>query len=156
MTAPTPIPVSEARQQLGELLNRVRFGGESFVLTVKGKPAAMLAPIEDEPKRKKVDLLETARRIHGGTLPPRDAEARAYTDLLTGKGYEEDNHPTGDDPVIRRVNIPGDPDHGRIGLFLAYDPGHNLTRVRFQDGKQRVLPDERLEDPELNRPGRED
>ncbi|MDQ1124608.1 type II toxin-antitoxin system Phd/YefM family antitoxin [Microbacterium trichothecenolyticum] len=40
------VPVSEARGQLSELVNRVRFGGESIVLTRHGKGVAALVPIE--------------------------------------------------------------------------------------------------------------
>lgn len=40
------IPVSEARAQLSELVGRVRFGGEQFVLTRHGKGVAALVPLE--------------------------------------------------------------------------------------------------------------
>jgi len=40
------VPVSEARGQLSELVNRVRFAGESIVLTRHGKGVAALVPIE--------------------------------------------------------------------------------------------------------------
>ncbi|WZH37339.1 MAG: type II toxin-antitoxin system Phd/YefM family antitoxin [Microbacterium enclense] len=43
------VPVSEARGQLSELVNRVRFGGESIVLTRHGKGVAALVPIEQLP-----------------------------------------------------------------------------------------------------------
>ncbi|MDF2992230.1 MAG: prevent-host-death family protein [Microbacterium sp.] len=43
------VPVSEARGQLSELVNRVRFGGESIVLTRHGKGVAALVPIDQLP-----------------------------------------------------------------------------------------------------------
>ncbi len=45
------IPVTEARPQLAALVARVQYGGETFVLTRHGKPAAMLVPVERKPKR---------------------------------------------------------------------------------------------------------
>lgn len=38
--------MSEARSQLSELVNRVRFGGEQIVLTRHGKGVAALVPLE--------------------------------------------------------------------------------------------------------------
>lgn len=40
------VAVSEARGQLSELVNRVRFGGERIVLTRHGKGVAALVPLE--------------------------------------------------------------------------------------------------------------
>jgi prevent-host-death family protein len=49
------IPVTEARDQLSELVARVQYGGERITLTKHGRPAAMLVPVEQSrtgrPKR---------------------------------------------------------------------------------------------------------
>lgn len=45
----TPIAATQVQDQLGELLSRVEFGKESFVITRRGKPAARLVPVEPEP-----------------------------------------------------------------------------------------------------------
>lgn len=39
------VPVSTAADTLGELLNRVAFGGEEIVITRHDKPVAKLVPI---------------------------------------------------------------------------------------------------------------
>ena len=41
------IPVTEARAQFSELVNRVGFGKERIVLTRHGKPLVALVPAED-------------------------------------------------------------------------------------------------------------
>lgn len=46
VASPTPIAVEEARAQLGELLNRVGYGREEFVITRHGKPVARLVPVD--------------------------------------------------------------------------------------------------------------
>ena len=42
-----PIPVTEARAQFSDLVNRVGFGKERIVLTRHGKPLVALVPAED-------------------------------------------------------------------------------------------------------------
>ncbi len=41
-----PVRAETIRDLLGEYLGRVEFGGESFVITRHGKPAAKLVPIK--------------------------------------------------------------------------------------------------------------
>lgn len=43
----TEIPVTQARDQLAELVNRVAYGHERIVLTRHSKPVACLVPPED-------------------------------------------------------------------------------------------------------------
>ncbi len=45
--ADTQISMSEARQQLARLVNRVAYGGERIVLEAHGEPKAALVSIED-------------------------------------------------------------------------------------------------------------
>lgn len=39
-----PIPLAEAKSHLSELVVRAAFGGEEFLITRRGRPAAVLAP----------------------------------------------------------------------------------------------------------------
>ena len=41
------VSVAEARRRLSELLGRVRYGGETVVITRRGKPMAKLVPLDD-------------------------------------------------------------------------------------------------------------
>jgi prevent-host-death family protein len=43
----TEIPVTQARDELAELLNRVAYGHERIILTRHSKPVACLVPPED-------------------------------------------------------------------------------------------------------------
>lgn len=47
-TTPKPeeVSVSDAADRLGELVNRVAFGGETVIITRYDKPAARLVPLE--------------------------------------------------------------------------------------------------------------
>jgi prevent-host-death family protein len=40
--------VAEAKKQFSELLGRVAFGGESFLITRRGRPMARLVPVQDD------------------------------------------------------------------------------------------------------------
>lgn len=53
----TLIPSREARDRIAELLNRVAWRDETFVLTRHGKPVAKLAPVgaDDEHQKKEGD-----------------------------------------------------------------------------------------------------
>lgn len=42
----TPMKAEDVRAQLSELLNRVAFSREQFVITRHGKPVARLVPVE--------------------------------------------------------------------------------------------------------------
>jgi prevent-host-death family protein len=39
------VSVAEARQHLAEILGKVAYGGEAFVITKKGRPMAQLMPV---------------------------------------------------------------------------------------------------------------
>lgn len=43
------IGIEEARVNLGEILNRARYKGESFLIARHGEPLALLIPIESIP-----------------------------------------------------------------------------------------------------------
>ncbi len=55
---PTHIAAKEARIRFGELLERARYGGLSYIITKKGKPVARLEgllPYKRNQKNKKAD-----------------------------------------------------------------------------------------------------
>jgi len=60
------IPVSQARDQIGELLSRVRYGGERITLMRRGRPIAVLVSPAD------LELLEQL----GASREPAGAAAR--------------------------------------------------------------------------------
>ncbi|MEV5709062.1 type II toxin-antitoxin system Phd/YefM family antitoxin [Actinoallomurus sp. NPDC052274] len=63
------VPVTQARADLAELVNRVGYTGERIVLTRHGKPLAALVPVED------LEALERRPAEIGFTLPlPAEAE----------------------------------------------------------------------------------
>jgi len=68
------LPVSKARQELAELINRVAYGGERIVIERRGKEVAALVPTEDlqvlESLEDRIDL-ETAREAlkEKGAIP---------------------------------------------------------------------------------------
>jgi prevent-host-death family protein len=43
---PDAISVSDAADKLGELVNRVAFGGETVIITLYDKPVARLVPMD--------------------------------------------------------------------------------------------------------------
>jgi prevent-host-death family protein len=47
---PQSMSVAEAKKHLSELLGRVAFGREEFVITKRGKPMARLVPAEENVK----------------------------------------------------------------------------------------------------------
>jgi prevent-host-death family protein len=40
------VSISEAKQQFGEIIKRVAYGGERFVIEVRGKPSAVISPCD--------------------------------------------------------------------------------------------------------------
>jgi prevent-host-death family protein len=48
------VSVADARQHLSEILGKVAYGGEAFLITKKGRPMARLVPVvQAKPSRKK-------------------------------------------------------------------------------------------------------
>ncbi|OFE18344.1 hypothetical protein BA895_11945 [Humibacillus sp. DSM 29435] len=60
------IPVTEARSQFSELVNRVGFGKERIVLTRHGKPLVALVPAEmlDQHSAEQTEANATAMAVH--------------------------------------------------------------------------------------------
>ena len=75
------IPVTEARAQFAELVNRVGYGGEEIVLTRHGKPLVALVPataLRDQPSATGEIILDLT-----STRDP----ARADFDLAARESY---------------------------------------------------------------------
>ena len=74
------LPVTEARQKLSDIINRVAFQGERVMLHRNGKPVAALVPAEEmdllEAMEDRADLVEVRKRLTDGQAPLSYAEAR--------------------------------------------------------------------------------
>ena len=53
--------LTEAKAKLSELISRVHFGNEKFTITRKGKPVALVTPINENPDEGKEEGLIRAR-----------------------------------------------------------------------------------------------
>jgi prevent-host-death family protein len=75
------IPVTQARAELAELVNRVGYGGERVVLTRHGKPLAALVPASDldilEPGDS-AEVISATSRIRQGMSEPQPEERRPF------------------------------------------------------------------------------
>ncbi len=49
------IPLTEAKQNLGELVKRTAYGGDRFVMEFRGKPRAALVSVEDLERLQNLD-----------------------------------------------------------------------------------------------------
>lgn len=56
MTCMKSINVAEAKKHLSELLGRVGYAGESFIIARRGKPVAKLVPIERQEEKHLSDV----------------------------------------------------------------------------------------------------
>ncbi|QXE36490.1 type II toxin-antitoxin system prevent-host-death family antitoxin [Streptomyces sp. GMY02] len=67
-------PLVEARNQLGQLVGRVRHGHEHIVISEYGRPAAALIPIEELEELRRLrdaaDIAEAAAREAAPSGPP--------------------------------------------------------------------------------------
>jgi prevent-host-death family protein len=74
------IPVTQARAELAELINRVVYGGERVVVTRHGKPlvalvsAADLRRLEEEPDAAEEQVISAVSTVH--TVPSAARERR--------------------------------------------------------------------------------
>ncbi|TLQ42802.1 type II toxin-antitoxin system prevent-host-death family antitoxin [Streptomyces marianii] len=63
-------PLVQARNELGQLVNRVRHGHETIVISDYGSPAAALIPIDELAELRRLrdehDIAEAQRRKDGG------------------------------------------------------------------------------------------
>jgi prevent-host-death family protein len=85
------IPISDARQNLGELCNRVAYGGERLVIARRGRSRVALVPIED---LKLLEALEDAIDVAAARKALREAEKKGTKPL---------------DEVLRELGIDTEP-----------------------------------------------
>ena len=66
----TEIGAVDAKAHFSDLLRRVAVEGEKFVVTVRGKPAAMLCPVEPvAPTKESIETFLAELRVFRGSLP---------------------------------------------------------------------------------------
>ena len=73
------IPVTEARAQFSELVNRVGFGKERIILSRHGKPLVALVPAEDLDQR--ADGPPSAAAPASGISSPTSDHRPSYLDI---------------------------------------------------------------------------
>lgn len=59
------LSISEARKQISEVVNKVQYGGDQYVIERNGQPAAAVVPIEvyEHWKRERKAMFEAIRAI---------------------------------------------------------------------------------------------
>ena len=75
------IPVTQARAELAELVNRVGYGGERVVLTRHGRPLAALVPASDLEMLEPADsaeIISATSRIRSAAPEPHQGERRPF------------------------------------------------------------------------------
>jgi prevent-host-death family protein len=66
MDMTSEIPVTQAREELADLINRVGYGHERIVLTRHSRPVACIVPPDDLAKLEKLEREEAEAREGGG------------------------------------------------------------------------------------------
>jgi prevent-host-death family protein len=59
----TRVSLTEAKQNFGELIKRVAYGGERFVIESRGRPQAAIVPCEERPRLSREEQLELLDRM---------------------------------------------------------------------------------------------
>lgn len=94
------VPITDARGQLAELVNRVAYSGDHVTLTRHGRPMAVLVSVSD------------AQRSRGAADEPAQAEAVSSLTPLAGHTPEEIEHRY---PIAARTTTPAPRSAGRPG-----------------------------------------
>jgi prevent-host-death family protein len=68
------VSATEAVRKFSEILNSVRYRGESYTIVRGGKPVASISPVETSPRRKLLGELEEALK----NIPHLGAEADRF------------------------------------------------------------------------------
>ena len=80
------VAITEAKQQLGELVKRVAYGGERIVLEFRGKPQAAIVNMEDLESLKRADTVDRPLR----TAEPQATYALGRREQVTDMRIERD------------------------------------------------------------------
>ncbi|MGH3153042.1 MAG: type II toxin-antitoxin system Phd/YefM family antitoxin [Streptosporangiaceae bacterium] len=88
------IPVTQAREELAELINRVAYGHERIILTRHSKPVACLVPPEDLARLQEGEQEGPSVSYTAGTAPAAPAHQPATPGLM---------------PVAAQYRAPGQP-----------------------------------------------
>jgi prevent-host-death family protein len=88
------IPVTQAREELAELINRVAYGHERIILTRHSKPVACLVPPEDLARLQEGEQEEPGVPYTAGTAPAAPARQPGAPGLM---------------PVAAQYRAPGQP-----------------------------------------------
>ena len=73
----TTMTIAQARSQFAEVINRVNYGGERFLITRRGKPIAAIGHVEDlefiEQRENEIDLREARKALRAYERNPKSA-----------------------------------------------------------------------------------
>lgn len=109
------IGMMEAKSKLAELVGRVAYGGQRYVLERRGRPMAMLISIEEYEQLQ--ERADAARAAHPSPLPP---ELRRRQEILVERAIE----------LRKRLGPPED----RLGeLFADLPPEDDDFWVEIQE-----------------------
>jgi prevent-host-death family protein len=106
------IPVTQARDELAELINRVAYGHERIILTRHSKPVACIVPPEDlawleQRGQERINLTSTGSVVDLPHLPP------AADPLPIAAQHRPQRQPDG--PKSQAPRRPADPSGQRPG-----------------------------------------
>jgi prevent-host-death family protein len=88
------IPVTQAREELADLINRVAYGHERIILTKHSKPVACLVPPEDLARLEETEQERPGAPYPAGAAPAAPARQSAAPGLM---------------PVAAQYRAPGQP-----------------------------------------------
>jgi prevent-host-death family protein len=127
------IPVTQARADLADLVNRVAYTGERIMLTRHGKPLAALVPVAD------LESMERRSEI-GFELPRPDVPAQA--DPARSDTGQSGAAPPGAAPEPDADRLPGRPGAGSAPerSTPAENPLRIAARLRPDDRRNRRSP----------------
>ncbi|MCW2642082.1 MAG: prevent-host-death protein [Dactylosporangium sp.] len=94
------IPVTQARAEFADLVNRVAYGGERVVVTRHGKPIAALVPAADLDRLEQDDQQERATVVRLGA-DALDQPIRFQPPAGRPLGIAAHHRPVGGDPGTR-------------------------------------------------------
>jgi prevent-host-death family protein len=105
--AAAELPISEAREQLTDVVNRAVYAGEATYITRRGRRLAVVtsaAQLEaDRARARQQAVLDTCRRLWAEVLSTSDGAARDYVRSILDR-IIEDAEDLADQTVVRAVD----------------------------------------------------